>query len=510
MVASPFDETPTDDAPEGDPAAPVAYGVEPRHARRVSVMCGRHCVDLTLPAHEPVSSLLGGIADIFFERARATPTDVEGSLVGELCGPGPHGAWELSRLGGEAIPGDRTLAEASIGDGEPLVLAAPPAAAPSPLWDDSLAALSAHTSADVWQPEDSRRASLLLSGAIATLLAALLVVSLLRGPTEATAAVAVVAAVTTLAFTVIFRAHGAGAATAFAGVGFAGGFVFLAAASLVPGSPGALQALSGASAALLLGTLGAATSVFSRVDPEPERDDLAGSPYLDRDAFIAVAILATFVLVGAVLVRWAELTPEQVGIGLATIGWAVHLFSPSLAVAFSALPLPGASIDSKSAGDPLDMAEVHQFSAHASRLLLALTALSSTCVAGGAAVAVLGSDTTLWELAWALALASWLFLRLRTVPSRACGIVCMTSGTVAFLSTASTAFWNAETLVWLSVFAVLCIAVAAIVVAVGWWVPAKEFSPTARRAVDVVDVLLTCSVVPLALCAAGIVQAVRG
>ena len=86
----------------------------------------------------------------------------------------------------------------------------------------------------------------------------------------------------------------------------------------------------------------------------------------------------------------------------------------------------------------------------------------------------------------------------------------MTSGAITLLSTASTAFWNVETLVWLSVFAVLCIAVSAIVVAVGWWVPTKEFTPTARRAVDILDVLLTCSVIPLALCAAGIVQAVRG
>lgn len=510
MVASPFAETSTDDASEGDPTAPVAYGVEPRHARRVSVVCGRHCVDLTLPAHAPVSSLLGGTADIFFERARAEPSDVEASLVDELCGPGPHGAWELSRLGGEVIPGDHTLAEAGIGDGDPLVLAAPPTATPSPLWDDSLAALSAHTSAGVWRPEDSRRASLLLAGAIATLLAAVLVVSLLRGPTEATAAVAVVVAVSTLAFTVIFRSNGAGAGTAFVGIGFAGGFVFLAAATLVPGSPGALHVLSGASASLLLGTLGAAASVLNRVDPEPERADRSGDPHLDRAAFITVAVLAAFVLLGAILVRWAEFSPEQVGIGIATIGWGVHLFSPSLAVAFSALPLPGATIDSMSAGDPLDMAEVHHFSARASRLLLALTALSSICVAGGAAVAVLGSDTSRWELAWSLVLALWLFLRVRTVPSRACGIVCMTSGTVTILSAASTAFWNAETLVWLSVFAVLCIAVAAIVVAVGWWVPAREFSPTARRAVDILDILLTCAIIPLALCAAGIVQAVRG
>lgn len=510
MVAPPFAETSMDDASEGHPAAPVAYGVEPRHARRVSVVCGRHCVDITLPAHEPISTLLGGVADIFFEHVRAAPTVIEGSLVDELCGPGPHGAWELSRLGGEAIPDNRTLAEVGVVDGEPLVLAAPPAVTPTPLWDDSLAAISAQTTTEVWRPEDSQHASVLLSGAIAALLTAVLVVSLLRGSTEATAAVGVVAAVVTLAFTVIFRAHGAGAATTVAGIGFAGGFVFIGAASLVPGSPGAIHVVSGASASLLLGALGASTSAFTRIDSVPERPGRTNYAHAERDAFVGVAVLAAVILVGAILVWWAEFSPTQVGVGFSMIGWGVNLFSPSIAVAFSALPLPGATIDSKSAGDPLDMAKVHHVSARASRLLFTLTALSSTCVAGCAAIAVLASDSSRWTIAWALALTAWLCLRVRTVPSRICGIICMTSGAVTLLSTASTAFWNVETLVWLSVFAVLCIAVSAIVVAVGWWVPAKEFSPTARRAVDILDVLLTCSVIPLALCAAGIVQAVRG
>lgn len=510
MVASPFAEASMDDASEGQPAAPVVYGVEPRHARRVSVVCGRHCVDITLPAHEPVSALLGGVADIFFEHVRAAPSVIEGSLIDELCGPGPHGAWELSRLGGETIPDDRTLTDVGVVDGEPLVLAAPPAVTPMPLWDDSLAALSAQTTTDVWRPEDSQHASVLLSGAIAALLTAVLVVSLLRGSTEATAAVAVVAAVVTLAFTVIFRAHGVGAATTFAGIGFAGGFVFIAAASLVPGSPGAIHVVSGASASLLLGVLGASTSAFTRVDSVPARPGRTDYAHLERDAFVWGAVLAAIILAGALLVWWAEFSPTQVGVGLSMIGWGVNLFSPSLAVAFSALPLPGATIDSNSAGDPLDMAEVHHFSARASHLLFTLTTLSSTCVAGGAAIAVLGCDTSRWTIAWALVLTAWLFLRVRTVPSRICGIACMTSGAVTLLSTASTAFWNVETLVWLSVFAVLCIAASAIVVAVGWWVPTKEFTPSARRAVDILDVLLTCSVIPLALCAAGIVQAVRG
>ena len=510
MVASPFADTSADDASQGDPDAPVAYGVEPRHARRVSVLSGRHCVDLTLPAHEPVSTLLGGIADIFFEHVRASPSVVEGSLVDELCGPGPHGGWELSRFGGEAIADDRSLSESGVVDGDLLVLAAPPAVTPAPLWDDSLAALSDHTSRNVWRPEDSRHASALLSGAIAALLGAVLVVSFLRGPTEATAAVALVASVVTLAFSIIFRTHGAGAATAFLGIGFAAGFVFLAAASLVPGSPGAIHVVSGASASLLLGTLGAATCLFARADDDPEGTGRTDSPYLDRDAFLTVAVLSILTLAGAILVRWSELTPAQVGVGVGTIGWGVSLFAPSLAVAFSALPLPDATIDSKSAGDPLDMAEVHQFSARASRLLLELTALASTCVAGGVMVAILGAETPRWEVAWSLVLTAWLFLRVRTVQTRLCGIACMTAGATSLLSTASTAFWNAETLVWLSVFAVLCIAIAAVIVAVGWWVPGKNFSPTARRAVDILDVFITCSVVPLALCAAGIVQAVRG
>ena len=510
MASSPIAETSTNSGSEADPAVPVAYGVEPRHARRVSVVCGRHCVDLTLPAHEPVSTLLGGVADIFFEHVRAAPSVIEGSLVEELCGPGPHGAWELSRLGGEVITPECTLTEVGVVDGDPLVLAAPPATTPPPLWDDSLAALSVHSSTDVWRLEDSRRAAAMIVTAIGTLLGAVLVVGFLRGPTESTAAVSVVSAIVTLAITVVLRAHGAGHATAFVGVGLAGGFVFLAAAALVPGSPGAFHVVSGASALLLLGTLGAATSAITRIDSESVHTEQNVSTHPERDAFAGVAILAFFTLAGAALVQWAGLTPAQVGVGIGTVGWGVNLFSPTLTVALSELPLPGATIESKSAGDLLDMAEVHHFSARASRLLFALSSLSATGVAGGVACAVLGSESSWWKIAWALAITTWMFLRVRSVPSRPCGIVCMTVGTVTLLLSGSIAFWNTETLVWMSAFAVLCIAVTGTVVAVGWWVPSKQFSPTVRRTVDVFDVLITCSVFPLALCAAGIIQAVRG
>lgn len=516
MVAAPHTDTSVHSETDASAHSTVVFGVTPVHARRVSVVCGRFCVDITLPSHEPVSTMLGGIAEIFFEQIRSSPTVVDGSLLEELCGPGAHGKWELSRLGGDTLHPERSLAQSGVVDGEPLVLAAPPVPTPSPVWDDSLAALSAHTSADVWTMNDSRRAASVLIAALGVLLGAVLTVSFLRGPGDATAAVSLVGAATGLAFTVIFRSHGAGPATAITGIGMACGFVFIAAATLVPGSPGAIHVVSGASATLLLGTVGAAISSFAGSEDEKHEGasssdgPSAGPHVVERDVFACVVALSALALIGGVLVRWAGLSAEQIGVGISMLGWACCLFAPSLAVALCSLPLPGSTAESTKAPDPLEMAEVREFSERATRMLLALTSASSTCVVAGCALAVIGADTSTWSLALPLCIAVWLLLRVRTVPSRACGIACMTAGVLVLLSAASTAFWNTDTLLWISVFAILCLAMSAIVAAAGWWVPSKEFSPTARRVVDVFDVLITCSIVPLALFAAGIVQAVRG
>lgn len=514
MVASPQVGSSVHDAAATEESTTVAYGVTAAHSRRVAVICGSYCVDITLPAHEPVTTLLGGIAEIFFEQIRSSPAPIEGSLIDELCGPGPHGVWELARLGGDVLHRSRSLAQSGVVDGESLILAAPPVPTPAPVWDDSLSALSAQASSGVWTTNDSRRAAALMVAALGVVLGAVLAVGFFRGPNDATTAVAVVAAVSALAFTVIFRSHGAGVATAIVGIASASGFVFLAAAALVPGTPAAIHVVSGASASLLLGTLGAVTASFTgngdRNDDDPYDRPAAGFYVLERDVFICTSTLSALALVGAMLIHWMGLTPGQVGVGIGVAGWACCLFAPSLTVTFCSLPLPGATVESKSAPDPLEMAEVQEFSARASRLLLALVSTSSTCVVAGSAIAVLDPNSSAWSLALSLCLAVWLMLRVRTVPSRACGIVCMTAGALVLLTTALIAFRNADSLVWMTVFGVLCLAVSAVMAAAGWWVPEKDFSPVARRAVDIFDVLVTCSIIPLALSAAGVIQAVRG
>lgn len=486
-----------DDRVPADPD-PSFFGVAPGHARRVSVVCGDHRVDLSLPAAVPITTILDPVAEIFLERLRHTST-FDGPLVEALCGPPPHGPWELTRLGGSALDPEGSLASAGVADGEILVLAAPPLPTPEPLWDDSLAALSSAMRRAVWGPGDSRSAASAIVAVLAAAFLAVLLLALVRGSAEVACGLGAGGAAVALLYTVVARASGASALTATVGAAVATTGAGVSAAALVPGvGVGAAQLLAASGAGVVLGVAGGL--VASR--------DPGTAP--EATAFGTCGALALLAGVAAAATVWWPGGRLAVAVATGTAGWLLALAAPSIALALVRPSLPGSTADEGAIPEPLGMDEVRATERRLSRALLAVSVAASLCVVGGVSAALAAPGRDGWTVAWAVSIGGWLLLRVRTVPSRQCGFCVLTAGVATLLAAGAAGLAGADAAVASAAGGLALLVAIGVVAACGWWVPVAEFSPSARRVVDVVDVLVTCAVPPLALCAAGVLAAVRG
>src|SRR5699024_4663306 len=123
-------------------AGGVAAGVEPLEQRRVSVVCRSTRVDLSLPAHLELVSVIPEIVDLVRDHVRASAGPGSGVDVDARMGGGTGGSWQLSRMAGGPLAVSETLAQQRVHDGEILVLDHRPVPTPAPLFDDVLQGLT--------------------------------------------------------------------------------------------------------------------------------------------------------------------------------------------------------------------------------------------------------------------------------------------------------------------------------------------------------------------------------
>lgn len=487
-------------ADPGDPGADAPaefYGVEQRQVRRIGVVCGRYRCDLAVPAHEPLAALAGELAELFLTRAASAALDRGVSALEVLCGPGPHGRWQLSTRCGRTLAPEQSVEESGIADGDTLVLDAPQLGEPAPLWDDPLAALAADTAPRRWSTGDSQAMAGAMLAAVAVVLGVSCAVLVLRGAGAVVTGIGAGAAVLAAVYTVIARSRGAGPATAVGGTVAAAMFVALAAAGAIPGQPGPAHLFAALAAAATTGAASGLLWPAAAAGP----DECSAGWTLGAVAGIAAT--------GCALVVWTPLSVSQAGVGLLSGGLLAVLAAPSLGVSLAHLRLPSTSTEH--AGDePLDVAEVRAQAGRARMVLAHASAAGGTLVVAGVALVLLAADRTPWSWLLGAAVAVVLVQRTRTVVERAAAACLMTTGLLTALVLVVAALLRTTSPLALAGIAVAVLAVAAGIACAGWWVPDKDFSPAVRRVADVCEVAVLCAVPPLALLASGVVGAVRG
>jgi type VII secretion integral membrane protein EccD len=444
---------------------------------RLTVLAPRATVDVALPADVPVAELVPMMLD----------------LVGEpLFGVRPV-PWRLTGAAGAPLPPGASLAELGVPDGELLRLAPDLPPPPPPVFDDPVDALA--SGAGGAAPDDRR------FPAAAVLLVAVAGAVLLAVGSPDTAALRAVVATLAAGAAVGLAARSArvepethtllaGRTAALAAVPFAAAAGWAA----LPGSSAAAQLLLATAAA---GTVAAAAQIALRVV----------APVL-----VGVVVGAVPVGLGAIAVLRFESPPSSVAAALGAFAVAVGPLLPRVALRMAGLPRPVVPADGSELVEADRGPDVLPPDEFAERSDLARGYLAG--LAGGcAAVAVAGALPAAAAGGWAgpaLACVIIAVLALRArgyadpAPSRTL-LGCAVAG-LAGLAILTAA--RPEPLPRLLAVGVLLVVAGLGLVAIGR--SSRTVSPVARRAIDLLDVVLVAAAVPLALAAMDLFRLVRG
>jgi type VII secretion integral membrane protein EccD len=448
---------------------------------RVTVVGPRRRVDLALPARIPFAELFPTVADY-------------AGLDDDAARQAPSG-WVLQRLGQAPFPLEATPLQTGLRDGELIYLRPREAQLPELAFDDvaDVIASGIGDRPDRWGPRETRLVTL---GAGAMALAAGAVTLLFSGPPWPKSALAAgaVAVLLLVGAALLSRAAGdAGAAAALGCVALP--YAFLAGMLGSAGTSslshlGALDLLAGFAAALLAAVLAAAAVA-----------DGAG-------VFIGAAAAALLGAGGA----WLDYAFGSVGLDgaaalMAALALALTPLIPAVAFRFGRLTLPPV---------PADADELRQDTLTVQgKEVLARTAAADQVVTG----AVSGIGLVCAVAAVALALGhGWL-------PRVMCGVLCCA------LLLRSRVFRGRAQRLWLQVpgyagLVLLTVAAtygkpvvitlaplvvgAAILIGAGIWLSGNRPSPFWGRAAEIADLLLICSLIPLALGVASVFNDIRG
>lgn len=410
----------------------------------------------------------------------------------------PYGGWSLARLGERAFDTGRTVDALGIRDGDLLHLRPQRDQLPPPVFDDVVDAIAttAAQRAARWQPANTRSYGLGVGGGLLVLGAAAIPFAA-RGRLLATAVAVAVALLLIVSGGVVSRALGdspAGAVLAFCGVTYA------FAAGLVAGAPGAGLGAMGRTDLLL----GCAALTLAGV--------LALGLVGDYPAVFVGA--ATAGVVGGTAALLAVITPVSTHgaaalTATATMGLAPLL--PIIALRLARLPLPAVPADAQDISedatavpgpgttDRAELAEQH------------LTGLLGACCAviTGAEVVLAVTGRTDARLLCAI-IAAALLLRARVHWDRTQRQVLLASGLVSALAVLVTLHPETGSTGRLLAVLALVILAGAASITIALVVPGRPISPYGARVVDIVEVLLLVSVIPIALAVVGLYSRMRG
>lgn len=456
----------------------------PAGITRVTVVAPRTRVDLALPQTATLAELLPTLLGFAGEEV------VEG-------GAG-HGGWTLGRLGERPLDTGHSVDALGIRDGDVLHLRPRRAELPTPVFDDVVDAIATTTRERTlrWRPSNTRGTGLAVGGA---LLSGGAVAALFAGANRPAAgavagAVALLLILTGAGLARALQDSAAGTVVAGSGLAYAfcAGLVF---AATGPGiaSLGRAELLLGCSALFVAAVLAAVV-----VGDYPA-------------VFVAASGAG---LLGGVTTLFALLTGASTH-GAAAIAAAVALSAapvlPLLALRLARLPLPAVPAD---ASDMREDETAIPGPAAVARSELAewhLTGLLAACCAVliGAQLLLVRSGRNDARLLCAI-IAVALLLRARFYADRPQRLVLLSSGLVgALIVVVAIAAGASETGRLFGTLGALLVGGAAAVV-MALVIPRRPPSPYAARTLDIVEILLLVSVIPVAMAVLGAYAYVRG
>ncbi|WP_203827265.1 type VII secretion integral membrane protein EccD [Actinoplanes palleronii] len=504
---------------------------------RVTISAPHRRVDVALPEHVPLAELLP-------EVLRHAGTDL--ADAGER-----HGGWVLRRADGTVLEVGRGLHSQGVRDGEVLHLRPAHDEWPELEYDDVVEAVAegARRRGGAWTPAATRATALTLAGVALTAGLAALIAADLRGDGAGWTGLGL-AALLVLAATAAARAYAARSAAVVLGA-FALPYAFTGAATLIaaagtptgPGGPGAAstgwpgatgivaagiggpELLAGSVATLVAAVLcGVGTAAGARIFTAGVTvgtlgalaafTALAGGPAAGAAALLAVLVCGVSVL-PVLAIRLGRTPMPPVALPLGTAAEEDFFTTPAElngAAERNDAAEPGSTAERDgSALDAIrrrpDRAVVFAAVGRADDLLTGLLLGHAVLVAGSVAVLAtvhtLAARLLLGAAAVALLLRSRLFrARRQRLPLIAGGLAgCLALG-AGLLADAGPAAMPAVT--------AGCVLLALLLAAAGETWPSRPSSRWPARAADLLDVLATVSVIPVACAVAGLYQAVSG
>ncbi|MER5702470.1 type VII secretion integral membrane protein EccD [Micromonospora sp. NPDC002296] len=445
---------------------------------RITIVAPRTRMDLALPADVPLADLLPTLL-------RHAGEDLADDGV-------RHGGWSLARLGGQPLDGGRTAAQLGLRDGEVLYFTPRVAAAPEIVFDDVVDAVATATNQrpGSWQVGTTRSFSVLFAAAA---LSAGALAALFAGPPQLPGAIAalLVAVALVVSAAVLSRAAGdsrTGSVLALAGIGHAatGGLLVLAGDRTLTGlaSPHVLLA---ATAVVVFGAV-AALAVGDRLP-----------------LFFGATAVGAAVGLGAVVSLAFSVGAPAAAAVVATVAFATLPALPMASYRLARLPVPSIPTgpdDLKTDTETVDGRQVLRLSERADAFLTGLLWTVALLVLGGEVV--LAVDGRLPSTLLCLVLALLSLLRARPFIGRAQRVPVLLAGTVGLGLAAAATFAAGSTALRLGVVLGGLVVAAVISLIYGLTVAGKRISPVWGRLLDIVEILLIISLVPLAAWVCGL------
>ncbi|MFI7434379.1 type VII secretion integral membrane protein EccD [Micromonospora haikouensis] len=445
---------------------------------RVTIVAPRTRMDLALPADVPLADLLPTLL-------RYAGEDLADEGV-------RHGGWSLARLGGQPLDGGRTAAQLGVRDGEVLYFNPRAAAAPEIVFDDVVDAVATATNQrpGSWQVSTTRSFAVLFAAAA---LSAGALAALFAGPPQLPGAIAalLVAVALLVGAAVLSRAAGdsrTGAVLALVGLGYAavGGLLVLAGDRGL-GELAAPHVLLAATAVVVFGAV-AALAVGDRLP-----------------LFFGAVAVGGAVGFGAVVGLAFSVGAPAAAAVVATVAFATLPALPMAAYRLARLPVPSIPTgpdDLKTDTETVDGRSVLRRSERADEFLTGLLWTVALLVLGGEVVLALDGRLPAVLLCLVLALLS--LLRARPFLGRGQRVPVLLAGSLGLGLTAAATFAAGGAAVRLGVVLGGLVVAAVVSLVYGLTVAGKRISPVWGRLLDIVEVLLIISLVPLAVWVCGL------
>ncbi|MEV0967293.1 type VII secretion integral membrane protein EccD [Microtetraspora glauca] len=467
---------------------PMPQGALAAAGARLPALChvtivGPHRrADLALPADIPLPHVMPGLLRALGE--------VDGESA---AAPG----WVLQRLGGTPFDIGQSLGALGVLDGEVLYLRPRESVLPPAMFDDvaDVVATGVKEGRGTWSGRHTR---LLGVGASCALLVAGAPALALSG--AAPAVVAVVAGVLAVillgAATSMSRA--VGDSTAGAAIGYAALPYGFLAGLLAPAGP---AGLAGLGAPHLLAAL-ACTALVAALGGAAVADGVPG--------FLGTAVASVVGAVSAAVVMVFDVPPAGVAAVAVSVLLACSPFIPALAFRLARLPLPSMPTTAeqlRADNDRVDSAAILERTGQARRYATGLIAGIAVAVFAAQPLLVLAHGWIAPVMSFVLSLT--LVMRTRVfhgVSQRLWLTVSALAGIVLLVLTLSTRAGGVGAIA----IVIGLLWVAAIPVSLGLWLPSGRPSPFWGRAGDIVDVVLTAALFPLALGVMEVYTWIRG